>query len=54
MMFYADLDRVMASRRYAEHILERRLTTEPTGRDRPKRRRENGGKANTANASRKR
>ena len=24
MMFYADLDRVMASRRYAEHILERR------------------------------
>ena len=54
MMFYADLDRVMASRRYAEHILERRLTIEPTGRDRPKRRRENGGKANASNASRKR
>ena len=29
-LFYADIDSVMASRRYAEHILERRLIAEPT------------------------
>ncbi len=29
-LFYSDMDRFMASRRYAEHILERRLIAKPT------------------------